>query len=40
MNALTIIMIVSALLLAGWFLIMLATIMLDGEDEDGWNDRR
>lgn len=29
MNALTIIMIMSALLLAGWFLIVLATIMLD-----------
>lgn len=36
MNALTIIMIVAALLLAGWFLIVLATIMLDSEDSDEW----
>jgi hypothetical protein len=35
-NALTIIMIVSALLLDGWFLIVLATIMLDSEDSDEW----
>jgi hypothetical protein len=29
-------MIVSALLLDGWFLIVLATIMLDSEDSDEW----
>lgn len=41
MNIILMIAIVaSVVLLVGWLLIPIAIKMLDGEDEDGWNDRR